>query len=331
MRKIIREVDEERGITQITVADERWYTKPAKDEVTGMPIYKPVPSITWIASYWPKGVEYFRWLAQKGWDEAEAIKVEAGEKGSVVHSAIEMILHGLEFRIDTKVVDRAKSTEQETYERELTYDELLCVQSFIDWRTEMEKEWTIRTISNESTLISDIHGCAGTTDWVIELTHKKSGEVQRWVIDFKTSKAVRHSHKIQVNAYRVMLENGENPIFKQNANGTESREIEDLSGLRMGILLLGYSANKNGYKFTEIEDLFEDFKVAQAIWRRENGKNTPGFSVRDFPIVLSRAQDADLQPAEIVSNVEVTDIKILGVEDVPVPISARKKLIKVGK
>src|SRR5258706_2252693 len=103
MKKVIREVDEKRGIVQITVADERWYMKPVPNPETGIPEYTAVPSVTWIAGHWPKGVGFYKWLADKGWDEAEAVKHAAGDKGSRVHMAIEMILKGEEFRMDTKV------------------------------------------------------------------------------------------------------------------------------------------------------------------------------------------------------------------------------------
>ena len=43
MKKIIRETDEKRGIVQITVADERWYTKPGKDRRPDIPVYTAVP------------------------------------------------------------------------------------------------------------------------------------------------------------------------------------------------------------------------------------------------------------------------------------------------
>jgi hypothetical protein len=73
---------------QITVADKRWYMKPAKDAETGLPIYLPVPSVTWIAGFWPQGIHFYKWLAEKGWDEAEAIKAAAGDKGSAVHGLV---------------------------------------------------------------------------------------------------------------------------------------------------------------------------------------------------------------------------------------------------
>ncbi len=280
MKKIIRDVDAKRGIVQITVSDERWYTRPSKDPQSGIPTFIPVPSVTWISGYWPKGIGFYKWLADKGWDEAEAAKQAAGDKGSRVHLAIEKILKGEEFRIDTKVEDKSRSSEQDAAFSELTYEELLCVKSFIDWRNEAKPE----VIAIETTIFSDIHGYAGTVDLVCRI------DGVPYVIDFKTSKQVWKEHELQISAYRVALENGENPLYQKNENGTETDKLVDVSGLKTAILQVGYERNKAGYKFTEIEDAFPLFKVAQQIWKAEIKDNTPGFTKRDFPIVLSPAK-----------------------------------------
>ena len=111
-----------------------------------------------------------------------------------------------------------------------------------------------------------------------------------FVVDFKTSKQISRAHKMQVSAYRVALENGENPLYEKNPNGTETDKMVDVSQLRTAILQLGYDKNRAGYKFTEIEDAFPQFKIAQQIWAEETNGNTPGFTQRDFPIVLSPAK-----------------------------------------
>lgn len=312
MKKIIRNVDEKRGIMQATVSDERWYLKPSQDSETDLPVYKAVPSVTWIAGFYPKGVGFYKWLAEKGWDEAQAAKQAAGDKGSVVHSAIEMILNGLEFRIDTKVPDRSISTEGEAYERELAYEELLCVKSFCDWRKDVEEEAgkPIDIISTERTVFSDINGYAGTVDLICKI-----GDVP-YVIDFKTSKQVWTEYELQVSAYRMALENGENPVYKKNENGTETDRLVDLSGLKMAILQVGYERNKAGYKFTEIEDAFDLFLTAKKIWQREAGSQQP--KVVDFPIVLSKAIEIQSVESPIASTLEI-------------PATPRKKLIKSAK
>lgn len=271
MKKIIRNVDEEKGIHQVTIADERWYMKPDTDIVTGLPIYKPVPSVTWIAQSYPKGIGYYKWLAEHGWDEAESIKVAAGDKGTKVHAAIEDIMQGKEVRIDSKYLN--KSTEQM---EELTLEECDCILSFINFKKEKEDDFIVETITFEKTVFSDQYNYAGTVDWIVKLTHKETKEVQYWIIDFKTSAYIWPSHEIQLNGYKKTIENGENNI-----------EGLDVSDIHMGILQVGYSKNKAGYKFTEIDNKFELFLASQLIWKNEHENEKP--KVRDYPIVLSAA------------------------------------------
>jgi hypothetical protein len=162
---------------------------------------------------------------------------------------------------------------------ELTYEELLCVKSFIDWRNEAKPE----VIATETTIFSERGGYAGTVDFVCRI------DSQLYVIDFKTSKQVWKEHELQISAYRVALENGENPLYERNANGTHSNKLVDVSNLKTAILQVGYERNKAGYKFTEIYDAFSLFRAAQQIWKAEVGDNHPGFTKREFPIVLSHA------------------------------------------
>lgn len=275
MKKIIKDVDEKRGIVQVTIADERFYLKSSINPETGLPEYKSVPSVTFITQSYPKGIAYYKWLADKGWDEAEALKTAAGDKGSKVHLAIADILQGKEVRIDSKYTN--KTTEQD---EELTLEECDAVLSFLAWRTEMEKEYVVETLAYETVVFSDKHGYAGTIDWVVKLTHKETGEVEYWILDFKTSQYIWPSHELQLSAYKQTLENAENHIAGL-----------DVTNLRIAILQVGYRRNKGGYKFTEIEDDFDMFLTAQKIWKREHGDET--FQKKDYPIILSPAMKAE--------------------------------------
>src|SRR5882724_8254183 len=124
MKKEIRTVDKEKGIIQVTIADERWYIKDAINPATKLPEFMYVPSVTWIAGHYPKGVGFYKWLADRGWDEAQAVKVAAGNKGSKVHLAISASRRGEEVRIDSKFLNR--DTEQM---EELTLEEVDCIKS----------------------------------------------------------------------------------------------------------------------------------------------------------------------------------------------------------
>jgi len=263
MKKEIRVADEEKGIIQVTTYDERWYAKPDTDKNTKLPTYKFVPSVTWVASYYPKGTFFYKWLAEKGWDEAEAIKVAAGNKGSKVHLAIADILLGKEVRIDSKFKNPSTG-----FEEELTLEEIECIQSFIDWKEENPGE----VIAFEVAVFSDKHNFAGTVDFIYKI-----GE-EYWLIDFKTGQSVWEESKFQVSAYRETIINGENG-FQKLPPGVD---------LKLGILQLGYRMNKKRFKFNVIEPDFEGFLLAQSLWKREAGKQT--VNQKDYKIVLSAAR-----------------------------------------
>lgn len=288
MRKEIREVDEKRGLIQVTIADERWYLKGILNEVTGIPEYTGVPSVTWIAGSYPKGLGFYKWLADKGWDEAESIKNAAGEKGSKVHLAIGSILAGLEVRIDSKFLNKSTGNEEE-----LTLEECDCLISFINWKKSIEEEYVLKSIVSETTVFSDKYSYAGTVDWIIELIHKQTGVVSYWIIDFKTGQYIWKEYELQISAYKRTVENGENNF----------PEIKDVSNIKIAILQLGYRKNKNGYKFTEMTDKFDLFLTAQKIWKEEHGEEQP--NKKDYPIILSPA----LKP-ESISFGEGVDIPV---------------------
>lgn len=276
MKKIIREVDKEKQLHQVTIADERWYLKSIENKITGIPEYVGVPSVTWITQSYPKGIGYFKWLAEKGWDEAEAVKIAAGDKGSKVHEAVEAILNGLEVRIDSKFLNR--STEQE---EELTLEECDAILSFVKWRQSLKVP--LEVIAIERTVFSEKHNYAGTVDLICRI-----GD-QLWIIDFKTSQYVWPSHELQVSAYKKAIDNGENEILERG------RAINGLP-IRLGILQLGYRNNKNGYKFSEIEDQFDLFLAAQTIWRKEHGGES--ITKKDYPIILSPGAAIDTETPE---------------------------------
>ncbi len=77
----------ENNIVRYTTFGERWYYRETED---GAIDYKP--SVTWIVSYYPKGIGYMKWLAGNGWDTSETLKHEAAEKGTLVHKCIQELL-----------------------------------------------------------------------------------------------------------------------------------------------------------------------------------------------------------------------------------------------
>lgn len=220
-------VDKKNNIVQITSQDERWYEKDG--------VY--APSVTWVCGKYPRGIGFYRWLADKGWDEAEAIKEDAGAAGSKVHQAIERLVYGNEVSMSTPFVNTKTSQEEP-----LSVNEWQAVVSFRDWFEEVKP--TI--LKSEFVVWSENPLYAGTVDLLVETGGEK------WLVDIKTSQNVWPSHELQVSAY--------NQIVKADT---------------VAILQVGYARNKKGYKLTEVEDKFDLFMSTYNIWEHEHGGEQP--------------------------------------------------------
>lgn len=248
MKKEIKLVDKDKKIVRITTSDERWYSKTVLNKATGLPEYVFVPSTTWIANYYPKGIGFMKWLAENGWSEAEAIKKESGEHGSRVHKAIEDLLNGKEISIDSQYPDN------NGVDSELTVSEYDAIISFSDWFSETKPE----KIYTELVFFADKF--AGTMDFVCKI----DGEY--WIIDLKTSQYVWPSHEIQLTSYRQGLSFVDNKIIEP----------------RLAVLQIGYSRNKKGFKFTEVEYQPELFEATYRIWEKECSSDKP--KQKDYPL-----------------------------------------------
>ena len=236
-------IEKNNGIVQLTLVDERWYID------TNSKTPKFVPSVTWIAGYYPKGIAFYKWLAEKGWDEAEAVKVAAGEKGSKVHTAIVDLVDGKTVSMDSKYVNPTTNKEEE-----LTVEEYECVLAFSGWFKKVQP----KVLAREVTVFDDKYNYAGTIDFVCEI----AGEI--WILDFKTGQNVWPEYELQVSAYKN--------TFKgvKSIEIHKGKEVEVMKSVtRLGILQVGYKRNKDGYKFNEVEDKFDLFLAAQKIWKNE--------------------------------------------------------------
>ena len=249
MKKEIREVKE--GVLQITTSDDRWYAIESKNEGTGLPEYRFLPSVSWICGFYPKGIAFYKWLSEKGWDESQAIKVAAGNKGSRVHKAVEDLTKGQEVKISDKYTDADGELA------ELTVEEYEAILSFVDWY----KETNPTILEIEHTVINEQEGYAGTIDLICEI------EGQVYIVDLKTSQSVWAEYELQISAYK---------------HATEHKDA------KLAILQLGYKRNKKMFKFTEIEDKFETFMAVHKIWQNETEGQSP--SQKDYPLVLSLAK-----------------------------------------
>jgi hypothetical protein len=270
----------ENNIIQITTSDERWYIKEEAGENIGDETIKTfVPSVTWIASHYPKGIGYMKWLSQNGWDESQALMKEAGDRGSKVHKAIEELIDGKEL----KMTDRYYS-ELTKQEEEFTVEEWECIMSFHSWFTQVNPE----PIACEIVVFDDEVGYAGTVDCICII--RKDAKIGRqlikkgiYIIDWKTSQDIWASYEIQISAYK-------NAIPKEikekiwNSLSEEEQKDEEFQEFKLAILQIGYRRNGNGFKFNLIEDQFDLFLSTYKIWEKECGSICP--RQIDYPLTL---------------------------------------------
>ena len=260
MKKEIKIVDKEKGILQVTTVDERWYIRQSTDKATGLPIHEYVPSVTWICEHYPKGIAYYKWLANKGWDEAEAIKEAAGDKGGKVHQAVALLIDGQTVKIDQAFINpRTEQVEP------LTLEEYEAAMSFVEWVKAAKPKF----LRHEFVVFEDAFGYAGMVDLECEI----GGEL--YIVDFKTSAYIWPSHELQVSAYKEAVDK----------LGDLENVDKEVKGHKLAILQLGYRLNKTKkFKFTEIEDKFTEFMAARTIWANETKGVEP--KQKDYPLEI---------------------------------------------
>lgn len=247
MKKEIRQISDDGKTIRISTPDERWYVKTSDDGTI-----TEYPSVTWITDFYPKGIGYYRWLADKGWDNAETIMKKAGNKGTKVHRAISSLLLGNELKIDEKFPNSDTGEPEE-----IAVEEWEALMSFRDWH----KAKNPHMLVNESVVFNEEHRYAGTVDFLCLIDDEK------WLIDFKTRQGeIFTPYELQLAAYAHALP----PEMKPD---------------KLAILQIGYKRNKAGWKLTEYPDQFDLFLSTQKTWKKET-EGTIMFQ-KDFPISLT--------------------------------------------
>ena len=139
--------------------------------------------------------------------------------------------------------------------------------SFVAWYEEFKPE----IFFCESTFFTDKF--AGTIDCICKIKNKKTGEDEFFIIDWKKSKYIWPSMRLQLSAYK-----------KGALNIPEINSKVDMNNIKLAILQLGYTRNKKGYKFTEIEDNYKLFEASYEIWKSECENIEP--KQKDYPLSL---------------------------------------------
>lgn len=258
MKKEIVQIDKEKSIYRVTTLNERWYAKEGKNKETGLPDFTYFPSSTWIGGYYPKGIQFYKWLAEKGWDEAEALKIAAGDKGSKIHYACGDIDEGKDIDIVTATYMNNTSGTPEP----LTVEEVDAINSY----TKFIEDHKPIILGNEITAFGDFY--AGTLDKIFRV----GDEI--WIVDLKSSQYIWEEYKLQISSYSHMN------IDYLKLGITE----EEWKNRKLFILSVGYKKNKAGYKLTEIEDKYSMFLVAYKLWQNENPDAQP--KEAEYPLKL---------------------------------------------
>ena len=252
MRVEIREVDSERGLLQVTSPDSRWYAIVVGRKENGDPIYRYVPSVSWICSYYYKGEELFRWYGKHGYDQANEIKELAGEAGDKVHQGVKRLVSGGTVGMDDSFINPTTNEPEP-----LTDNEYWRLMTFREWFEKTRPE-VLRT---EYTVVNETHGYAGTFDWLARIGGKVT------LGDHKTGNNVWPEVGLQLSA----LAHAE---FILHPDGTEEPlpPVELLGALHLrprswALIPVG-----------ESEDCWEAFQAAQVItnWSRTVAPNVLG-------------------------------------------------------
>lgn len=199
------------------------------------------PSVTQILQSYPKGQGFYNWLMEKGKEESERIKTEAGTVGHNIHNSIEKWLKDEE-------VDTTYFTNKE--------EELFYV--FVDWWNELNKKHKVKILHIEKPVINKVDKYVGTIDLVISI------DKQLWIIDIKSSNYISSTFSLQLSAYKR--------AYIQTINNTNSIGI----GIGKGIMIfpkLGIFHLKSN-RFLEVEDEFETFLAVKKVWEFENKNQT---------------------------------------------------------
>lgn len=131
----------------------------------------------------------------------KTISKDACDTGSQVHSMIERYI---------------KTERDQTSENDAVQNGFLA---FLEWEERNRVKW----IQSELTLVSTTYGYAGTCDAIADING------YRYLVDFKTSKAIYDEYRKQLAAYRIAEESGLDVAVLRLDKETGEPEFKDLS------------------------------------------------------------------------------------------------------
>ena len=216
---------------------QHWYNVwIAKEDGTKGRFSGVFPSSTTILNAYPQSPHLTKWIAEQGWNESQAIKTAAGERGTTIHKGIEFLLEGNGILEGAYLPGAHKPLSLEEYWKLSTFDK---------WFNEFQPE----IIAKEMKIFSKKGGYAGTLDALIKIDGKIT------VIDWKSGSGLHEHFPLQFASYAKAVE--ENTDLK----------IEQTAALQLG------AGNSSGYRFViypDWQDHYKVFKHVKETWQYEN-------------------------------------------------------------
>lgn len=161
---------------------------------------KWLTSVSRYTSQAPKGIPFMKWLADKGWEEAERIKREGGIRGTAVHRAQEILANGGEVRL-----------------RDFSREVAEHIVSYANWYEDYQPQF----VATEEIVYDLDQGLGGTFDLLyvipadvcekrLKLTSKEIRDDIEGILvlnDLKTGRSIYPEALLQVNKYAFLKNN----------------------------------------------------------------------------------------------------------------------------
>lgn len=146
---------------------------------------KPVASVTEILSRFKRSDKLMNWAHRCGLQGRDwrQVRDRAAGGGNDVHAAIEMHIHGEQWKPNPHTNDQTDKTYR-------------ALEAFKEWHDGCGLTW----VATEIPLVSQTHKFGGTLDGML-----RDGDYYQ-IFDIKTSKAVFEDHIYQLGAYSILWE-----------------------------------------------------------------------------------------------------------------------------
>lgn len=188
-------------VYQLNSKGHRYYYRINED---GTPEF--FPSVTTIISQTtPTAPHLIKWIAEKGYDEAEAYKQERANYGTFMHAIFEELIINRTYDLDglkdelLAYIERHRLPVDFVYYADELKKDILAFAQFV-------RDYDVRPIAVEIALVHPTYRYAGMIDLpcTMKKSHKSDERVTA-IVDFKSGKkGFFEDYEIQLHLYRIM-------------------------------------------------------------------------------------------------------------------------------